>query len=626
MKKRGHKPDAHSYTIMLSGYTMNYKKPQAVEEAMKVYDSMSRPESKLRPNITHSNAIINCLGRALNMDSLWAVAGRLPDRGLGAPDKWTYTTILQAMQRAALRDAREFTDNDQDEAAAERVIAKTISEARRLWQDIVSRWTGGDLSMDQTLVCSMGRILLLGKEKDWRDVYSLVEQTMRIPKRKSLNSEEHAPSVQTSITSSESTELALSEEALAATDEFGLVDLSNRPSPQTDGDHDTPYAKIGTNVLSLLVEAALRLRDLSSGKWYWSKLTDPSQKLPVVPDEDNLDTYLRLLRLSRSSKMVCDLLQNPPNEASEGNWYRRTSFIIAMSACTRDLRNPNVFTHAGKLLDLMETKLDTPEVKVMTMFLNLALVTTPGLSSEVPGRFNGNPSVNNTMRAIRRLQYSDLDYKIQVDEWCSKNLKNTGRDWLDVGQRSRKKEEEEERSRPDPPEDLLEHMRTLQRAYDKVLAQRPELTEHLAHEFLKQKSELTQNLQRLCPEPSPPARRQHRREGADLLDPTDKALRSERYRDYSVMRDAANRPQERRENAERAGGRPTTEFDRGRFGNDSQTTWQPRSYDRRDQPRGRHEERYKRAPSPLGNGWNQSWKNSVRTMGEKNKTNDWVVV
>src|SRR5438034_2108631 len=97
MKKRGHKPDAHTYTIMLRGFVANIRKPQAVQNALNVYNSMFAPNSAVAPNIIHTNAVINVCARGKDMDALWSVAGRLPENGPGAPDKWTFTTILNAL-------------------------------------------------------------------------------------------------------------------------------------------------------------------------------------------------------------------------------------------------------------------------------------------------------------------------------------------------------------------------------------------------------------------------------------------------------------------------------------------------------------------------------------------------
>ncbi|ERF69516.1 hypothetical protein EPUS_01845 [Endocarpon pusillum Z07020] len=556
MKKRGHKPDAHTYTIMLRGFTMHHRKPHAVEDAMKVYDSIFRPESNIKPSIIHSNAIINCLGRALNMDALWSVAGRLPDRGPGSADKWTYTTILNTMQACAIRDAGQLAETDGDQEAAAKVIQNAIREGRKLWEDVISRWRSGEVNIDQTLVCAMGRLLLLGQRQDWDDIFSLVQQTMGLPRVTPPMVNRHKentqplqdalalppPEADDASPDLEQLELAVADEAAhKVKNEFAVVDLSHRQMGGRDGaDTTSPYANVANNVLSLLIEAAIKLKQIPVGKQYWAKLTHPDNEPFVMPDDDNLHSYLRLLRMSRSSKEICDLLRHPVNGALEGVWYRRGTFVIAMSTCARDFKNPNVFTYASTILDLMQSKLSKPDLKIMTMYLSLAMVTTPGISSEIEGEFNAEPGANNLIKAVRRFTYSDLDYRAIVSEWAGDDGEGRNEDEdeadekLFVGRsrsphRSNKFDNKEPRS---PPEDLLEFMQTLNSAYDKLLNYRLKMTEKLATAFTCQKREVSQALQKLHPEAVSPSRLKSDSEAfEDTFKEQGAVFRSKRYPD-----------------------------------------------------------------------------------------------
>ena len=620
MKKRGHQPDAHTYTIMLRGFTMNHQKPGAVEEAMKVYDSMWRPESKVKPNIIHSNAVINCLGRALNMDALWSVAGRLPDRGPGAADKWTYTTILNTMQACAIRDAGQLAETDGNMEAAAKVIQTAISEGRRLWEDIVSRWRSGDVNIDQTLVCAMGRLLLLGQKRDWDDVYSLVEQTMRLPRLKpplvdrgkdndeKLEDEVDlpAPKEDDGSTGLEQLQLDVADEAAPkARNEFAVVDLSDRQMRGRDETYvSSPYASVGNNVLSMLIEAAIKLRDLAVGKMYWDKLTNPDREPFVMPDDNNLHTYLRLLRISRSSKMVCDLLRDPVNVAVEGIWYRRGTFMIAMSTCVRDFKNPNVFTYASKILDLMEVKLHHPDLKVMTMYLSLAVVTTPGVSAEINGDFNAQQGQNNLIRAIKRFTYSDLDYRLILNKWvASSGIEE--QDELYVGRRH---------SKPSihPPKELLEFMQTLDSAYDKLLNHRLKMTEQMASAFTIQKRDLSKTIQKLNSTALPPSRSEFgEEEPADLFRDQDDDIRSGRYPGET-----------NRSNRQPIKGPRVVDLEKRH----------PFLHDRVES-RGEEQgsQRYREPTqnsdsSSTSEGWGKAWKDSLTAIGKDGKRKDWVVM
>jgi hypothetical protein len=643
MKKRGHKPDAHTYTIMLRGYTMNHKKPDAVEEAMKVYDSIWRPESNVKPSIIHSNAIINCLGRALNMDALWSVAGRLPDRGPGAADKWTYTTILNTMQACAVRDARQLAEADGDQEAAAKVVQNAIGEGRRLWEEVVSRWRSGDVNIDQTLVCAMGRLLLLGQRHDWDDIFSLVEQTMRLPRAKAAahhhpggeKDEELGkvltlpPSKEAQATSGlQQLEVAVADEAAPKIkNEFAVVDLSDRPVRASVGaDVPSPYAHVGNNVLSLLIEASIKLREIPTGKMYWDKLTNPDKEPFVMPDDDNFHSYQRLLRMSRSSKEMCDLLQQPVNVALEGIWYRRGTFVIAMSTCARDFKNPNVFTYASSILDLMQAKLEKPDFKVMTMYLSLALVTTPGVSTEIRGDFNAAPGQNNLIHAVQRFYYSDLHYRTILRQWTDQ-IPQQDEDRLYVGGR-RKVEARADKCKgqvpPPPLEDLLEFMQTLNSAYDKLLNHRLKMTDKMATGFTIQKRELSYVLQKINLQEPPSSRAEvDPKEPADALSDHDSALKAKRYPDKinrgtgrnvkaPMVVDLEKRhPFLRDEKIRRESGRP-------KWGTTSSAPWKgsPVHQPATSSP----------ASSSLSEGWSNAWKKSVKGMAEGEKSKDWVVV
>jgi len=93
-----HAPWLHGQHPQTSGYA----------ERLAVYNSMFAPNSAVTPNIIHTNAIINVCARGKDMDALWSVAGRLPERGPGAPDKWTFTTILNALASNAQLRASQY--------------------------------------------------------------------------------------------------------------------------------------------------------------------------------------------------------------------------------------------------------------------------------------------------------------------------------------------------------------------------------------------------------------------------------------------------------------------------------------------------------------------------------------
>ncbi len=487
MKKRGHKPDAHTYTIMLRGFTSNVNRPQAVENALSVYNSMFAPNSAVTPNIIHTNAIINACARAKNMDALWSVAGKLPEHGPGAPDKWTFTTILNALSASAQRDASQIRNDNNGEASA-KVFDVAVNDGRKLWEDIVGRWRNGDVMIDQPLVCAMGRLLLLGSQtKHWNDIFALVEQTMNIPRLRNAGKEAPALEAPQNDASTGNEFAPVSIEPKEATnDKFGAMSSS-------------VYAVPGNNALDMLLRAAIMVKNVPAGRMYWDLLTDRAGPHKVEPDAANLASYLRLLRISRSSKVMTELLQKAAEDAQlPKEFWKRGTFVIAMSTCVRDKNNPNVFDHASKVVDLMQEKMEIDgedggsgmDPKVMGMYVSLAVVTTPGLGHVEPQRsqkFEPDTRKNNTMRAIARLGPSVVNVKdlmkkgIQERDLAEGKMPDSvKRNWDRVEGRAGQS-----------VDDLASFLQELVGAYDRLLTKANVLPRDYLQDCLAQKKKLS---------------------------------------------------------------------------------------------------------------------------------------
>ncbi|KIW66755.1 hypothetical protein PV04_06054 [Phialophora macrospora] len=420
MKKRGHKPDSHTYTIMLRGYRHNVKKPNAVQQAMNVYDSIYAANSAVTPTTIHTNAVLSVCARAHDVDAMWKIAGRLPERGPGAPDHVTFTTILQGLNAEAQKRAIEQGAREGVGFNPQPIFDQVIDDARKLWLDITARWRKGYLHVDEALVCAMGRLLMLSDDKKTqKDVLNLVHQTMNIAKMSQAPDAEVEPQ--------EADELG-SDEQRPSTIGFParIAPRSDPSSRQVSTSDSSVYATPGTNTLSMLIETATALRELRLGKYYWELLTSKDGLYKIVPDHQNIMAYLRLLRVSRASRAVLDLLRAPRPEEVNYKLMVRGTFIIAMSTCLRDKKNPNVFETASRIMDLMqESAEDMSEhesegelggqklrfsPKVLRMYLEIALATTKGINGEALEKtkngdldFERDPSKNHTMRALRRL-------------------------------------------------------------------------------------------------------------------------------------------------------------------------------------------------------------------------------
>ncbi|KAI9872866.1 MAG: hypothetical protein M1830_001105 [Pleopsidium flavum] len=396
MKKRAQIPDAHTYTILLRGLAWHTHYPQALGKALSLYHSMFTPNSPIKPSIIHTNAVLKVCTRARDMDSMWGIAAKLPSRGMGAPDNLTFTTILNAVRHNVLLSLNKSETEEQMSRRRE----KAILEGRRMWDDIIGRWRSGDMWIDEEMVCAMGRLLLIGgRPRDWDDVLSLVEQTMTVPRlvpRLGTPAREGARVPQLAVGDNAVFEREDKEDGEPeAGAEFNRVDISNAVVHIKGGQtQPAGYARPGNNILSLVIEACIKMRAKQTAQDYWGLLTDPTG-YDIIPDDDNYHIYMRLLRLSRASEGAVRLLKEEMASSKNFTFLKKT-FRIAISTCVRDKNNPNVMYHANQILDLMQSKLDDPDIPTMTMYMSLAISTDDG---------------GNIVKALKRLNPSTVNLK-----------------------------------------------------------------------------------------------------------------------------------------------------------------------------------------------------------------------
>ncbi|EXJ91221.1 hypothetical protein A1O1_04331 [Capronia coronata CBS 617.96] len=490
MKKRGHKPDAHTYTIMLRGYRDNVKKPNAVKQAVAVYDSISAANSVVTPTTIHTNAVLSVCARANDIESLWSIAGRLPDKGPGAPDHITFTTILQAINAEVRARAVELGSRNGPDYDPQPIFEQAVSDARKLWVDITGRWRKGNLQLDEALVCAMGRLLMLSTDpKAYEDVLNLVQQAMNIPKSPDNLGRTEDPNVREEDDSSVGTEAHTTSHS--GDSNRSLVRSGSR-STQLVPSPTSIYATPGQNTLSMLLETATALRYLRAGKYYWDLLTAPDGPYKIIPDHGNVAAYLRLLRVSRASQATLDVLRMPRPKEIQDRVMVRGTFFIAMSTCLRDKNNPNVFDIASRILDLMQGRADSSDQeqssrpegqklemspRVLTKYLELALATTNGLNG---GRLNKtrngdldferDPHKNNTLRALRRLAPDMLNVKRLLKLHMTELEQQAAvKSRTSTVQKLLAKRELTHLSVSENMNELVDFLRTLIGAYDKIL-------------------------------------------------------------------------------------------------------------------------------------------------------------
>ncbi|PGH16660.1 hypothetical protein AJ79_01532 [Helicocarpus griseus UAMH5409] len=430
MKKRGRKPNQYTYTIMLSGLA-HCTSNKAVQIALAVYRSLCSPKSEVQPSIVHHNAILGVCSRHGALDRMWEVVGSLPESGDGAPDPRTFTVILNALQKHVASEIEPLDPRSQADGIAEKKIA-VIREGKRIWADVVRRWKMGEVKMDQHLVSAMGHLLVLGpRQRDSFDVFELLHQTMRVPlvedvktqldklksyeqnelsKRKKTSElagdyqENGAGSTETGFLKDKSKPLSLEDERFP--EELGPVSEGLMTSPEDEEvpfENHEPFEKpdprseteefMGlfdpvdlskstkkarkwrlpsptNDHLSLLLEACRNLpKGISIGRDYWQHFNSGTEGSPTIePDSPTYHEYLRLLRIGRSSSDTLDTIKEM---IPKRDMVSRKTFVIGMSCCSRDRKNPHAFDTATEMVQLMDTTLPEPVPAILTKYCDL---------------------------------------------------------------------------------------------------------------------------------------------------------------------------------------------------------------------------------------------------------------
>ncbi|CAG8959434.1 hypothetical protein HYFRA_00001332 [Hymenoscyphus fraxineus] len=414
MKKRGQVPDSHTFTIIIMGCTKHRDVKAGLGQVLAIYHSMLLDKSPVKPNTIHLNAILKMCAKAGDMDAMFGVVASMPTKGVAAPNNLSLTTIINALRMDCMSDSRNrFTPMQRREYTRQVII-----KGRHIWMDITKRWRQGDIWIDEELVCSMGRLMLLGEERDWDDILSLIEQSMNIPRqisrldtkarsrvrpadqgRTERVGEVPAVSVAASGTSWEtSIKDIASKDSLEVEPEQALTNVDNFkpfPLPTPPRGVLSAYAKPGRNSLSLVLAALDKLSLKGIAYRYWTIMV---REFGVIPDAENYHAYLRILRKARASTETLELLQTMNRTE-----MRHSTFRIAISACERDKNNYHAFANAGKLLDIMTDALRVPDVPVLTSYLDTAVSPNTPMAPIDHGK--------RILRALDRLGPSMLNIK-----------------------------------------------------------------------------------------------------------------------------------------------------------------------------------------------------------------------
>ncbi len=343
MKKRAQKPNARTYTIIFRGCAFSLHPKLAVAETTRLYNFMMK-QSTIKPNTIHMNTALTVCARAGDMESLFTILATSND-STRAADASTYTIVLNALRYDA-RAAGKANFGLED-ADVKREIQKSIQQASRIWADVVAAWKDAKMTMDEYLVCAMGRVLTSGDYKDNESVLELLEQTMQIPRF-------DKPKVK-----------------LPATPDPGPTDVSSkapRTPAKSTANINPRYPQPGTKTLSLVLTALSNTRKTASAAKYWSYLT---RDLGVTPDRENYYCYLAALGAGHASAQVATLIQEMPQDIVGPITFRR-----GFSVCVGDNLNPAAFENACRIFDVMTATQRYPDALALRLYLQAARANT----------------------------------------------------------------------------------------------------------------------------------------------------------------------------------------------------------------------------------------------------------
>ncbi|KAL9625760.1 MAG: hypothetical protein Q9160_000080 [Pyrenula sp. 1 TL-2023] len=418
MKKRGTRPDSHTYMIMLRGLAHNYDKQNVTAEAVSIYTSMKASNSTTKPSILHHNAMLNVCNKTGDVDALFGIAGSMPETGPNSPDSWSYSIILSALNSHIHKLKTMYAKEDRQRYAE---ITRAMQDGRKLWEDIIRRWRAGDVSIDESLVTAMAFLFLsTGREADTKDVLSLVHQTMNI-----------RPPPQIGLL--DVLKASERDDTPDPADSSDSSDIQTQVSEPSSG-----FVNPGNPTLNCLLEAAHQLRSRKIGDWYWNRFHHMPElankpQLPIQIDFGNYCAYLRLLSLSHASTKAVEVVKSFETESlgkKDGHEIAASAypFFLAMEACRRDKDSKHAFPNATAIFETMQKTLPEPQPRVLRAYLLIARITTPGLPTySPPGMLNNrrtrsqiafdpNPESNHLIEALRRVGPEAVKLRRVVEE------------------------------------------------------------------------------------------------------------------------------------------------------------------------------------------------------------------
>lgn len=358
MKKRAQLPNAQTFTLIFSGLAESDHPKVAVGEALKIYNTMlSSP--RLKPNTKHLNAVLDVCAKAQDIESLF-VTLRSADAER-PPDNLTYTIILNALrhQQSNYPDLNTTLTEKEKAAAVAKSIEQTVARAKLVWEEVMARWRKSEITMDEELMCAMGRILLMGGPRETEHVFNMVTEILGITRLKDgqpgLMPEEQRKKVETTNPSAPS-------KGAEATD---APAGHHAPTPRQPIQQRSVARFAANNTLSLLMRALTNSKHTKLGARYWDYMTTI---YAIKPDRKNFRDYLDCLFTGAASGKAARVIASVPAEILEAQAIRR-----GLLMCLFDASNSQVFDNANTMFDAMTRKLRYPDPRCMHIYLDVAL-------------------------------------------------------------------------------------------------------------------------------------------------------------------------------------------------------------------------------------------------------------
>lgn len=366
MKKRGVLPNAQTFTVIFRGLARSDHPKNAVLDAVKLLNQM-KDDRRNQPNALHLNAVLTVCSRAYDVEHLLQVAANFEDRHL-EPDAATYGILLSGLRHYTYR---EYKDLDRDTRADNTRVM--VGRAQNIWQEVLQKWRAGKVALDETLVCTMGRMLLLSPDREVKlQVLDLVEQTMNLPNLVAAKKSNKTPAKTLEAESTEAKDTETKD-----TEAKDTETKDGKPSASKDLATTKPrsgagrFVRPGKNTLALILTTVQVARQSGAAAPYWNLFVND---LRVVPDNDNWLRMIGVLKTSKSSAQAAQFVETLPTSGVD---VQPRSFAIAMEACVRDNVNPGVMANATSILRTMQRHLPAgaPDMHVMRLYLRAALVS-----------------------------------------------------------------------------------------------------------------------------------------------------------------------------------------------------------------------------------------------------------